>query len=140
MKKGKWSLLVILMAVMLLAGCKGPKFTFTTTTVLDKTTIEIKEAKDDEYVETDYISVGKNRIGTVESSLDKGELKIDFVEATVFDNDDGPDDVMTGDVVSSVTVGPGETKEVEIERGDYVMQCTTIGETNGKVVVHFDKK
>lgn len=135
-KKARTAIIIALAlaAAMLLAGCDGVKLT--STSVGGKTTIEAKDAADGTYGEAGPFSVGKGKTATIDSSLDKGELKIEFMEVAVFHNDEGPDDVINLDVVAGVTVGAGDKREIELERGDYILQYTTVGETNGKVTVN----
>lgn len=137
MKKTCIALVLALMLSLLLAGCKIGTYTFTG--VGNKTTIEVNDAADGAYGESNYISVGKGRTAVVDSSLDKGELQIDFAEAIVFPNEDGPEDVHIGEVFASVTVGAGEHVEIPLEQGDYVLQVTAVGNANGKVVVDIVK-
>ncbi len=140
MKKGKKILLITLALTLLLASCSGPKFSFSISTLGNKTTVKIDNAKDGAYAESDPISVGKGENAVVESGLDKGKLQIEFVDVAVFQEEDKPDDIVKGDVMFTLTVVPGETWDTEIQPGDYVLQFTTIGETNGKVEVRFEKK
>ncbi len=137
MKKGYVLIAVLLAAALLLTGCKA---SFVISGTGTKSTIDVKNAENDAYGESSVMSVGNGRVAVVESALDKGKLQIDFVEVAVFHHDDEPDETMTLDTVASVTVGPGEKTEVEIPSGDYVLQVTTVGQTNGKVTVEFVKK
>ena len=101
--------------------------------------LSAKDAEDGTYGEAGPFSVGKGKTATVEPSLDKGELKIDFMEVAVFHNDGQPDDVMNLGVAASVTVsGTGEKQEIVLEKGDYLLQYTTSGETSGKVIVNIE--
>lgn len=136
MKRARIAIILALAiaSILLLAGCDGAKLT--STSVGGKTTIEAKDAADGTYGETGPFSVGKGKSAAIESSLDKGELKIEFMEVAIFHNDVGPDDVMNLDVVASVTVGAGDKRDIALEKGDYLLQYTTVGETNGKVTVN----
>ena len=140
MKKASIILVSILALAVLLAGCAGS--TFSVTRVGSNTTIEVNNAEDGSTGETSNFSVGNGRVAVVESSLDKGELKIDFVEVTVFHSgqDNNHETVIPGDVAASVTVGAGDKEEVALEMGDYLMNFTSIGTTNGKVKVSIEKK
>lgn len=141
MRKIGMTCLAALILSLVLAGCGGIRFTFSLTSLGGKTTIEIKDAEDGDTTESDYVSVGKGRKAFIESSLEKGQLQIDFAEAEVIIHaDDTPDDIVVGDVVDSITVGPGETAQVELEKGDYVYQLKTIGQTSGKVVIDVRKE
>ena len=72
------------------------------------------------------------------------QLQIDIAEAEVYAVGDGDDDtaadIVVGDVVESITVGPGDTARVSLEKGDYVYLVTAIGETSGKVVIDIQKE
>lgn len=137
MKKTARVLALLLAAVLLMTGCSA---TFTITGSGSKNTIKVQKAPDGTIAETNNFSIKSGRTTVITSSLDKGKLRIDFVEVTIFHQDKGPDEVMYGSVVESVTVGPGETLELNIAPGDYVIQMTAVGETNGTVVVdHVNK-
>ena len=116
---------------MLLSGCSGFSYTFSGWG--NKTTIDVSNAEDGKFGESSVISAGSGSVAVVESALDKGQLQIDFAEATVFNFSDEPEEVVVGDVVKSVTVGPGSREELPLEAGDYVLQVTAIGTANGKV-------
>ena len=138
MKKSLIAILAVLMMAMVLSGCDGATYTFTS--FGGKTTIEVNQASDGADAESSVLSVGKNRSAAIESSLDKGRLQIDFVDATVFPGgEDLPDEVVLNDTVASITVGPGSIESIPLEQGDYVMQVKAIGETNGKITVNIEK-
>ena len=98
------------------------------------------DADDGATSESLYVSIGKNRIATIESALDKGQLQIDITEAIVFKNEDDSEDVMLGDIYATVTVGPDDKEEIELPQGDYIYQLTAIGTTNGTVTIDVEKK
>ena len=123
---------------MLLAACGTS--TFTTTSLGEDTKIEVENADDGATSESLYVSIGKNRIATIESALDKGQLQIDITEAIVFKNEDDSEDVMLGDIYATVTVGPDDKEEIELPQGDYIYQLTAIGTTNGTVTIDVEKK
>lgn len=138
MKKFSIVLSVVLLLAMLLAACGTS--TFTTTSLGEDTKIEVENADDGATSESLYVSIGKNRIATIESALDKGQLQIDITEAIVFKNEDDSEDVMLGDIYATVTVGPDDKEEIELPQGDYIYQLTAIGTTNGTVTVDVEKK
>lgn len=123
---------------LLLSGCKGATFTMTGSG--SKVSIEVSDAEDGAYAESFDISVGKDRYVNIASALDKGQLQIEFVEITKITRADKSDEIIYGDIVATETVGPNETKDLEIPRDDYVLQLTAIGNTNGKVTVEVKKK
>lgn len=136
--KRRIAVIAILLALaMILTACKGG---FVISGTNSKLTIKIEDAKNDAYAESQDFSIGKNKAASVTSSLDKGKLKIDFVEVVITKDDKGNEQTDYFDTQATVTVGPGETQKVDIPNGDYVMQLTTIGETNGTVVVEIVDK
>lgn len=146
MRKITMTCLAALLTALILAGCAGFdfNFTFSFTNIMGKTTVEIKDAKDGDTEQSGYVSVGKGRAAVIESALEKGQLQIDIAEAEVYAVGDGDDDtaadIVVGDVVESITVGPGDTARVSLEKGDYVYLVTAIGETSGKVVIDIQKE
>ena len=128
----------ILMIIALLVGCSGATFSMTTTG--QKSKVKANEAEDGTFIETEYTSVGKNRIAVIEANLEKGQLQIDFVEVTVFAHENQPADVIEGDVAVSVTVGSDDKEQIDLPRGDYVIRITAVGTTTGEAKIEIEKK
>ena len=126
-------ILLLLLVSLLLTGCSGVSLSITS--LGSKSTIEVNNAEDGKYMESGSFSVGKGKTVSIESSLEKGQLKIEFARATVF-RDEETEQTIVEDVIASETVSPGDSRELSLEQGDYVMQITVIGSTNGKVVVN----
>ena len=124
---------LLLLLSLLLSGCAGAALSITK--VGNKSTIEASNAEDGTNMESAAFSVGKGKTVTMESALEKGQLKIEFAQATVFRHDD-EEQTIVGDVVAGETVGPGDSREFPLEKGDYVMRVTVIGSTSGKVSVN----
>ena len=133
MKKMNIAIPMVLIVGLLLVGCAGA--TFTISSAGNKSTIEINNAEDSSTAESGSFSVGKGKMAYVESSLEKGQLKIDFAQAIVFREHD-TEQTIVGDVVTSVTIGPEDSQELPLQQGDYVMILTAIGSTSGKVTVN----
>ena len=133
MKKMNIAIPMVLIVGLLLVGCAGAAFTISSAG--NKSTIEINNAEDSSTAESGSFSVGKGKMAYVESSLEKGQLKIDFAQAIVFREHD-TERTIVGDVVTSVTIGPEDSRELPLQQGDYVMILTAIGSTSGKVTVN----
>ncbi len=138
MKTAKIVCFLSLVLVLLLAGCDGATFVFTGTP--SKTTIQINDAADGAYAESSPISVGKGRVAVVEAALEKGELKIEFAEATIFRSNDDTEEIIVGDVIAMAKVSSGDKATLPLEKGDYVLLVTTVGSTGGKVTVSIEKE
>ena len=109
MKKMKIAIPVILIVGLLLVGCAGA--TFSISSAGNKSTIEVNNAEDGSTAESCSFSVGKGKTAYIESSLEKGQLKIDFAQATVITEHE-TERTIVGDVVASETVGPGDSREL----------------------------
>ena len=131
----------ITFVLLFFTACEGSSFIYTS--VGTKTTLEIKDASDGSASEMEPVNIGKNRKITIESQLEKGSVKIDFAEATIFRDADPdstiPDDVIVGDVIESITIAPGDQTEVKLAPGDYVPQVTAVGDTAGKILMNIEK-
>ncbi len=138
MKTAKIIAFLALVLALLLAGCDGATFVFTGTP--GKMTIQINDAADGAYAESSPLSVGKDRVAVVESALDKGELQIEFAEATILRNSDDTEEIIIGDVIAMVKVSSGDKATLPLGKGDYVLQVTTVGSTGGKVTVSIEKE
>ena len=65
---------------------------------------------------------------------------MEFIEVTVFINlDGGPDDIIENKSVKTITVTGNDATTVELERGDYIIRITAVGNTNGTVKVNVGK-
>ena len=137
MKRKAILIMIILATVLLFSGCG--KITFDMTSSNDWVTVKINKAKDGDTAETPNFEVGKNRVTVIESSLASGSVKIEFVSVDVFYNEKGPDDVIPIETVETVTVGVNEKKEITLPQNEYIMQLTTIGETEGTIKVTVEK-
>ena len=138
MKRFRFIICILLLAALLLTACGGAVFSATSTG--QKSTVKANGAQDGDFIELEYTSVGKNRMAVIDSSLDKGQLLIEFVEVTVFAHTDQPADVIQGDVAVSITVEGDDSEQIDLPKGDYVMRFTAVGETNGEVKVEIEKK
>lgn len=138
MKRFRIAICILLLASLLLSACGGAVFSATSTG--QKSTVKANDAKDGDFIELEYTSVGKNRMAVIETSLDKGQLLIEFVEVTVFAHVDEPADVIQGDVAVSVTVEGDDSEQVDLPKGDYVIRITAVGNTNGEVKIDIEKK
>ena len=129
--------LLSLLLIITLTSCG--KFNYEISSGPNRTTIKVTDAKNDAYAEAGPISIGNNRILNITSELDKGELQIEFAEAIVTTSSDEPDDYTILDVVETIKLKPGDTLELSLTPGDYVLLLTTIGDTNGVVTIDINK-
>lgn len=138
MKKKR--LIVVLLVAFLavtLSGCNS-KLSITQTGSTAK--ISCKGASSGSMIDSQEYSVGKDRVVTIESSLDSGSLQIEFVQIYIPYSEDNDDNWVELGTVATVTVGPGAKENVELPADDYILRVTTIGETTGTVKVSVNKK
>ncbi len=121
---------VMLPAVLLLTGCSSD---FVVTQSGNNSTIEMKNVEDGKNMETEDFHVGSGEVVEVSANMSKGELQIDFAEATtIYGN---TNETYLGEVVKSITVSTKFTAQVTLPEGDYGMILTTVGTSNGVVTV-----
>ena len=130
-------LAVIFVALLALAGCIKGNFEFSD--FGNGTTIKVKDADDNSFGEGLVITIGKNESVVISSSLDKGQLKIEFMEVVVYTIDD-TDQVDELGIKETIIVNPADSITIDLEPGSYRLDCTTIGTTNGTVSVKTEKK
>jgi len=131
--------LLSLVVAVLLTACGG--FSYTMTSTNDKTTVKINNADDGDSIDSDSIIVDGDKVAIVDSALEKGQIQVELIEATVFPKEDSSEeDVIEGDVATAVTVGPGEQQELEAKAGEYILRFTAVGEASGKVEVRFENQ
>ena len=134
MKRIRTIILSVLFAAMMLAGCGAVKFD--TTTVFGKTTIKVQNAEDGDTGESGVIHISKNQSLQFESALDSGSLNIGFCEAIDVSTGDETDDYIAGDVMDTISIGPGESVNVALSPGPYILQYTAVGKTNGTITAN----
>jgi len=84
------------------------------------------------------MSVSNGKTVHIESSLSKGKLKIEFCEAILVSSADETDEYVAGGILKTVEVGPGENLDVTLDSGRYVLQLTTVGQTDGTVEININ--
>ena len=130
----KKSLIILLAAVLALvmSGCTSANFSMSGS----DTKLTVKVTADDgmDTVSTD-ISVGKNRHVEITSNLDKGSIKIEFMQIVKILDDDSLNDYIEMGIEGTTTITGKETSTVELPAGDYIMYFTAVGNTSGQFVV-----
>ena len=135
MRKYRLGLICFIVMAILLAGCGKASFVISSSP--GKTKIEVKDVDDGAYGETSDISISKKKTVKVESGLDKGQLKIEFGVAENFATGDEADDYRVVAIAETVTVGPGESLELNVDTSEYILQLTAVGKTNGIVTITY---
>lgn len=130
------ALILAILAVLLLSSCGAVKFDITSSS--SKAKISIKDVEDGTYAEISTMSVSNGKTVHIESSLSKGKLKIEFCEAILVSSADETDEYVAGAIVKTVEVGPGENLDVTLDSGRYVLQLTTVGQTEGTVQININ--
>ena len=136
MKKIRIILILLILSAFLLSGCGAVKFDITSSS--SKARISIKDVEDGTYAEISTMTVSGGKTVHIDSSLNKGKLKIEFAEAIEVSSADEEDEFVAGNIVETVEVGPGENLEVTIDPGRYVVQLTTVGQTEGPVEININ--
>ncbi|MBQ6333816.1 MAG: hypothetical protein IJI46_01935 [Erysipelotrichaceae bacterium] len=134
MKIIRKAIILALLSVLLLSGCGGAKMDITSSS--SKAKIKINDAEDGTYAEISTMSVNKNKTVHIESSLNKGKLKIEFAEAIKTSGSGESDEYVGGAVLETAEVGPGDSLDLSLANGDYVVQLTCVGQSDGTVEIN----
>ena len=137
MRKTMKKLILLCLVAVTLCGCNSYKFSMTSSN--SKTTVKVNHVEDGDTADSSAFEVGKNRVVNIESSLTQGELQIAFVSAINVASIDDDDNWIKLDTVKTVTVGPEDQLSFPLDRGDYIMEFTAVGETDGSVVITITK-
>ena len=130
------TILILALSVLLLSGCGAVKFEINSSS--KKANIKINDVEDGTFAEISTMYVSNGKKVHIESSLNKGKLKIEFAEAIEVSSVDEEDEYVAGNIVETVEVGPGESLELSIDQGRYVVQLTTLGQTEGTVDININ--
>ena len=134
MRKAYCAVLLALAMVLLLAGCEGAPLSMVSGG--NNMTVSANNAPDGATLEGTPISVKAGKTFSLEASLEKGELRIELVAATVRRHNDKPDEVYPGDVIAWASVASRDRVEFSSPgKGDYIIRVTAVGETKGQVKV-----
>ena len=136
MKKIRIALIFLSLIALLLSGCGGAKMDITSSS--SKAKIKINDAEDGTYAEISIMSVSKGKTAHVESSLNKGKLKIEFAEAIKISASGETDEFVAGNIAQTIEVGPGENLDLTLDPGKYVLQLTTVGQSDGTVQISIE--
>lgn len=133
MKKIITKLIAVLFVALIITGCGKAHFEFSGG--FGKYTFKVNDVDNDAYGESFAIGINDGKKFVIDSALTKGQLKIDFAEVVNFATGDEPDDYEVVGIVDTITIGPGEKKEVSVPGAEYFLQLTAIGNTDGELTV-----
>ncbi|MCR4856369.1 MAG: hypothetical protein K5908_09385 [Erysipelotrichaceae bacterium] len=133
-KKIRNILILAVLAVLLLCSCSAAKFDITSSS--DSAKIKVNDVEDGTYAEISAIYVPGGKTVHIESSLSKGKLKIEFCEAVDISSAGESEEYVAGSILRTVEIGPGEDLDVSLDPERYVLQVTTIGQTDGTVQIN----
>lgn len=136
MKKIRNALILAVLSVLLLSSCGAVGVDITSSSSNAK--IKINDVEDGTYAEISTMSVSSGKTVHIESSLNKGKLKIEFCEAIKVSAAGDSDEYVAGNIVKTVEIGPGENLDVSLDSGRYVLQLTTVGKTDGTVQININ--
>ena len=125
------AVLLALVLALLPAGCGGAPLSMVSGG--NNMTVNAFNAPDGATLEGTPISLGKDKTFALEAALEKGELRIELIAATVRRHSDEPDDVSLGDVIVWAAVAGEDRVEFSSPgEGDYVIRVTAVGKTKGQ--------
>ena len=129
-------MILLSLITLLLSGCGGAKMDITSSSKNAK--IKVNDAEDGTYAEISTMSVSSGKTVHIESSLSKGKLRIEFCEAIKVSPAGETEEYVAGAIIKTVEVGPDEKTDVAIDPARYVVQVTTVGQTEGTVQINIE--
>lgn len=128
---------VLIIMALLLTGCGKNDFEFTR--IGDNTTIKASTT-DGKTADTEYFTVGKDEQVTVDASLEKGALSLEFISVDVFiQSDNSPDDIIETGTVITIKISGNDKATLKFDKGNYIIRITAVGATEGTVKVTVGK-
>ncbi len=128
---------LLLIISLVIAGCG--KVSFELTRIGDNTTIKATAA-DGKTADTEYFTVGKDEKVTIDASLEKGALSLEFISVDVFiQSDNSPDDIIETGTVITLKISGNDKATLHFEKGNYIIRITAVGTTEGTVKVNVGK-
>ena len=140
MKTARTLGLSVIISALLLAGCGLNYPVFSSRGTESSVTISAYKAEDGDFSEMNYIIVEEGDVVVVQSSLENGQLQIDFLEAEVLDPRGDNEEVIAGELAYRVVADQENREELGMDNGYYVLKITAIGRTDGKVTILTQKE
>lgn len=127
----------LMIITLLVTGCGKVSFEFTR--IGDNTTIKATAA-DGKTADTEYFTVGKDEQVTIDASLEKGALSLEFISVDVFiQSDNSPDDIIETGTVKTLKISGNDKATLDFDKGNYIIRITAVGDTEGTVKVTVGK-
>ncbi|MBR2702308.1 MAG: hypothetical protein IKE77_09505 [Erysipelotrichaceae bacterium] len=127
----------LMIMTLLVTGCG--KVSFELTRIGDNTTIKATAA-DGKTADTEYFTVGKDEQVTIDASLEKGSLSLEFISVDVFiQSDNSPDDIIETGTVKTLKISGNDKATLDFDKGNYIIRITAVGDTEGTVKVTVGK-
>lgn len=127
----------LMIITLLVTGCGKVSFEFTR--IGDNTTIKATAA-DGKTADTEYFTVGKDEQVTIDASLEKGALSLEFISVDVFiQSDNSPDDIIETGTVKTLKISGNDKATLDFDKGNYIIRITAVGDTVGTVKVTVGK-
>ena len=127
----------LMIITLLVTGCGKVSFEFTR--IGDNTTIKATAA-DGKTADTEYFTVGKDEQVTIDASLEKGSLSLEFISVDVFiQSDNSPDDIIETGTVKTLKISGNDKATLDFDKGNYIIRITAVGDTEGTVKVTVGK-
>lgn len=122
---------IMALSALMLASCGKSEFTMSENTEKSMT-IDAKNAAKDDFFQAGSLVVAEGEQITIESGLEKGEIKVEMIrEADEQSMDELPD--TDAEPALTAKVGKGEKISGEVIPGDYILKATVLGKATGTV-------
>lgn len=134
MKKIRIAVTLLSLIALLLSGCGGG-INFEITSSSKNARIKVNNAEDGAFAEIGTMTVKKGKKAYIESSLNKGKVRIEFCEAIKTSDAGETEEFVAGAILETAEAGPGESIEMALDPDRYYVQLTTIGQSDGTIEI-----
>ncbi len=124
---------VLVILTVILSACSKSEFRCTDNTEKSMT-VTAKNAKTDDFFMTGTLEVTDNEKLIIDSSLEKGNICLEFVSPSGMNDIEKIPDVDT-DPQLTVEVSETETQEYEIGPGSYLLKATVVEKATGTIAI-----
>jgi len=126
------SIMALVLAMIAMTACSGSSFGIA---VADEKTAAItaENADKDDMASSGSLVAGEDEQITIDSNLDSGEIRIDFISDEGFDDPEEVPDLENAEVKYTTTVSGVESQAVMFGAGSYIVRATVVDKASGTI-------
>ena len=127
-------IMVLMTAMLAMVSCSSSEFGGEVKNEKEMT-ITAENAEADESLSTGTLEVGENEQITVDSNLEEGAIKIEFISSEGFDDIEEVPDLEGAEAAYTTEVGEVESQAVSFGGGSFIVRATVTEKATGTVEI-----